>query len=117
MFPNSVIDTAQMQDAGLMTAILALSSQQLSLDAETGSGERDRDRRIGLQYYYETLHYLQKAMSSQAYTVSLELLATALIVSMSSLRLPRVQSLELFGDLNGSLGSLLFYNPGSMVSL
>ena len=82
MFPNSVIDTAQMQDAGLMTAILALSSQQLSLDAETGSGERDRDRRIGLQYYYETLHYLQKAMSSQAYTVSLELLATALIVSM-----------------------------------
>lgn len=69
-----------MHDAGLMTAILALSSRQLSISMDANSLERDR--KIGLQYYYETLHYLQKAMSAEAYTISLELLATALIVSM-----------------------------------
>lgn len=69
-----------MRDAGLMTAILALSSRQLSIVSDVSS--RERSRRLGLQYYYETLHYLQKAMSSKAYTVSSELLATAVIVSM-----------------------------------
>lgn len=69
----------QMHDAGLMSAILALSSRQLSL--HPSSKEEQRDRNIGLQYYYETLHYLQKAMHYDSYTVSLELLATALAVS------------------------------------
>lgn len=69
-----------MRDAGLMTAILALSSRQLSISPN--ASESERDRRIGLQYYYDTLCYLQQAMSIDAYTTSLELLATALIVSM-----------------------------------
>ncbi|KAJ4357334.1 uncharacterized protein N0V89_001909 [Didymosphaeria variabile] len=69
-----------MHDAGLMTAILALSSRQLSISPDASPAERDRN--VGLQYYYETLHYLQKAMCAEAYTISLELLATALIVSM-----------------------------------
>ncbi|KAL3425562.1 Zn(II)2Cys6 transcription factor [Phlyctema vagabunda] len=68
-----------MHDAGLMNAILALSSRHLSLSPD--AKEEQRDRNIGLQYYYETLHYLQKAMQYDTYTVSLELLATALIVS------------------------------------
>lgn len=69
-----------MRDAGLMTAILALSSRQLSISPD--ASEQERDRSIGLQYYYDTLRYLQQAMPIAAYTTSLELLATALIVSM-----------------------------------
>lgn len=69
-----------MRDAGLMTAILALSSRQLSIHPE--ASEQEKNRNIGLQYYHDTLKYLQQAMSFDAYTVSLELLATALIVSM-----------------------------------
>ncbi|KAI0098989.1 hypothetical protein F4776DRAFT_658403 [Hypoxylon sp. NC0597] len=69
-----------MRDAGLMNAILALSSRQLSISP--AANEFERDRRIGLQYYYDTLRYLQQAMSVDAYTTSVELLATVLIVSM-----------------------------------
>lgn len=34
-----------------------------------------------LQYYYQTLHYVQRAMQYSSYKTSLELLATALIIS------------------------------------
>ncbi|KAF2788983.1 hypothetical protein K505DRAFT_341647 [Melanomma pulvis-pyrius CBS 109.77] len=68
-----------LHDAGLMNAILALSSRQLSISHNATAEQRDRNN--GLQYYFETLHYLQKAMRYEAYTVSLELLSTALIVS------------------------------------
>jgi hypothetical protein len=34
-----------------------------------------------VQYYYKTLHYIQKAMGYETYATSLELLSTALIVS------------------------------------
>lgn len=68
-----------MHDAGLMNAVLALSARHLSLSPN--STEEQQDRNIGLQYYYQTLHYLQKAMRHDSYTTSLELLATALIVS------------------------------------
>ncbi|OTA60464.1 hypothetical protein K449DRAFT_415252 [Hypoxylon sp. EC38] len=69
-----------MRDAGLMNAILALSSRQLSISPR--ANEFERDRRIGLQYYHDTLRYLHQAMSVDAYTTSVELLATVLIVSM-----------------------------------
>ena len=62
-----------------MNAILALSARHLSL-SHTAS-EEQQDPNTGLNYYYETLHYLQKAMSYDSYTTSLELLATTLIVS------------------------------------
>ncbi|OBT93533.2 hypothetical protein VE01_08290 [Pseudogymnoascus verrucosus] len=68
-----------MHDAGLMNAILALSARQLSININ--ATEEQRDRNIGLQYYYETLHYVQQAMHYDSYTVSRELLATALIIS------------------------------------
>jgi hypothetical protein len=77
---STLVPHLAMRDAGLMTAILALSSRQLSISPDASS--RDQDGRIGLQYYYDTLRYLQQAMTIDAYTVSLELLATALIVSM-----------------------------------
>ena len=62
-----------------MNAILALSSRQLSINPNTPVEQRDRHK--GLQYYFETLRSLEKAMRYEAYTVSLELLSTALIVS------------------------------------
>lgn len=68
-----------MHDAGLMNAILALSARHLFLSSDANNAAHDPN--IGIQYYNETLHYLQKAMHYDSYTVSYELLATALIVS------------------------------------
>lgn len=73
-----------MHNVGLMNAILALSARHLSLktcvthgvDADGPSNPSD-----AIQYYYKTLHYSQKAMQYDTYKTSLELLATALIVS------------------------------------
>ena len=63
-----------------MKAILALSTRHLSLIQGISGGETN-ERNDALQYYNETLHYLSKAMQYDTYKTSLELLATALIVS------------------------------------
>lgn len=46
------------------------------------TGEANVDRTAAVQYYYETLQYLQTAMQFTTYKNSRELLATVLIVSM-----------------------------------
>lgn len=69
-----------MYDAGLRNAILALSARYLSLHSRS-SDDQPHDRNLGLRYYYETLHCLQRFMQYDSYAVSLELLGTALIVS------------------------------------
>jgi hypothetical protein len=71
----------QMRNIGLMKAILALSTRHLSL-IQGFNEEQTHERNEALQYYNETLHYLSKAMQYDTYKTSLELLATALIVSM-----------------------------------
>ncbi|OBT68990.1 hypothetical protein VE03_01385 [Pseudogymnoascus sp. 23342-1-I1] len=76
---SNLVPHLAMHDAGLMNAILALSARQLSININ--ATEEQQDRNIGLQYYYETLHYVQQAMHYDSYTVSPELLATALIIS------------------------------------
>lgn len=63
-----------------MKAILALSTRHLSL-TQGVAAEQTHERNDALQYYNETLHYLSKAMQYDTYKTSLELLATALIVS------------------------------------
>ncbi|KAL4908958.1 hypothetical protein BDW74DRAFT_165645 [Aspergillus multicolor] len=69
-----------MRNAGLLNAILALSSRHLSINP--GDASHDQPHRgTPLQYYYQTLHYVQKAMQSSSYKTSLELLATVLIIS------------------------------------
>lgn len=68
------------RNAGLLNAILALSCYHQSLDAGTSPGERP-DQNTALQYYYQTLHYVQKAMRYPTYQNSLELMATTLVVS------------------------------------
>ncbi|KAL4764164.1 Zn(II)2Cys6 transcription factor [Aspergillus foveolatus] len=69
-----------MRNAGLLNAILALSSRQFSLNFGNASHDPPH-RETSLQYYYQTLHYVQKAMQYSSYKNSLELLATVLIIS------------------------------------
>lgn len=97
-----VVPRLAMRNIGLMKALLALSSRHLSLwnshpeagangPKQHGSGlGREQDLPVSqikhntdtaAEYYYETLHYLQKAMHFQSYTRSLELLATTLLIS------------------------------------
>ncbi|KAK0100673.1 hypothetical protein ONS95_007125 [Cadophora gregata] len=69
-----------LRNVGLMKAILALSARHISLNPGIAA-EQPKDRNDALQYYNETLHYLSKAMQYETYKTSLELLATAHIVS------------------------------------
>jgi len=69
-----------MRNTGLMKAILALSARHVSLNPGI-IPEQTHDRNDALQYYNETLRYLSGAMQYDTYKTSLELLATALIVS------------------------------------
>ncbi|EMD01012.1 hypothetical protein BAUCODRAFT_60938 [Baudoinia panamericana UAMH 10762] len=69
-----------LQNEGLMKAILALGARHLSIKP-SNSGEANVDRTAAVQYYYETLQYLQSAMRYTSYKNSLELLATVLVVS------------------------------------
>ncbi|OAA56192.1 Zn(2)-C6 fungal-type DNA-binding domain protein [Niveomyces insectorum RCEF 264] len=105
---GSLVPHLALRNAGLMNAIFALSCRHLSLHT---SGSPDRgvngsssiaaasttqasssfppsstaraptDRNLALQYYYQTLHYVQKAMRFPTYQTSRELLATTLIIS------------------------------------
>ncbi|RGP76810.1 hypothetical protein FLONG3_5078, partial [Fusarium longipes] len=68
------------RNAGLLNAILALSSYHQSLD-ESIPSDRRPDQNTALQYYYQTLHYVQKAMRYPTYQNSQELMATTLMVS------------------------------------
>ncbi|KAF2770994.1 hypothetical protein EJ03DRAFT_269476 [Teratosphaeria nubilosa] len=69
-----------LHNEGLMKAILALGARHLSI-RPLDSGEAHIDRTAAVQYYYETLQYLQSAMRFTTYKNSLELLATVLVVS------------------------------------
>lgn len=63
-----------------MNAILALSVRHISLNPHVAP-DICHERADALKYYYETLHYLHKAMQFDSFKTSLELLATSLIVS------------------------------------
>lgn len=100
---STVLPHLALRNTGLMNALLALSARNLSLYNETDehqggpraagkngtSNPADTelemasriDRNIAVQYYYETLHYLNKAMHYPSYTRSPELLCTALLIS------------------------------------
>ena len=69
-----------LHNQGLMKAVLAVGARHLSLKPVDGS-DTSIDRTAAVQYYYETLQYLQSAMRYTSYKNSLELLATVLVVS------------------------------------
>ncbi|EKG16978.1 hypothetical protein MPH_05804 [Macrophomina phaseolina MS6] len=76
---SSLVPQLAMSNEGLMKAILALSSRHLSI--RPGNNGETMDRTVAVQYYSETLQYLQGAMRYESFNRSVELLATALIVS------------------------------------
>ena len=65
---------------GLLKAILAFSVRYLSLNSEHAN-DGHHERHDALRYYHESLHYLRNAMQYNSYLTSLELLATAVIIS------------------------------------
>ncbi|KAJ5727059.1 hypothetical protein N7493_004879 [Penicillium malachiteum] len=68
-------------NAGLLNAILGLSSRHLALNPKLDKHDMPRKEENALQYYYQTLHYVQKAMKYLGYQTSLGLLSTTLIIS------------------------------------
>ncbi|KAF3935813.1 hypothetical protein ABW19_dt0205146 [Dactylella cylindrospora] len=73
---STLIPRLALHNVGLMKAILALSHRHLSLNPNTPT-----DRNTSVQYYFETLHYLQTALQFESYSRSQELLASVLIIS------------------------------------
>lgn len=65
-----------------MNAILALAYRHMALNPHLNDHNiPSKHGEAALQYYYQTLHYVQKAMQYSGYKRSLELLATTLIIS------------------------------------
>lgn len=99
----SVVPHLALRNVGLMKALLALSARHLSLKMEPrekevnssvvehdGASSAQRsdsiqshaiDRSLAVQYYYETLHYLNRAMQHPSYARSHEVIATSLLIS------------------------------------
>ncbi|KAI1638790.1 hypothetical protein F4809DRAFT_649073 [Biscogniauxia mediterranea] len=69
-----------LRNVGLMKAILALAARHNAL-IRANSGQGDADPSEAIQYYYETLHYVQTALKYNSYAHSEELLGTALVIS------------------------------------
>ncbi|KAH8596272.1 hypothetical protein B0O99DRAFT_619983 [Bisporella sp. PMI_857] len=69
------------RNIGLMKAILALSAQHLSRQNIAGDANMGLDRNLAIEYYYETLHYVQTALQFQSYARSEYILATAIVIS------------------------------------
>jgi len=78
-----IVPDLAMKNQGLASAILALSSLHLSLHPGPRCSHSSIaiDPTMSVQYYNETLHYLQQGMGNAAFLRSDELLATVLIIS------------------------------------
>ncbi|KAJ5646348.1 hypothetical protein N7490_002720 [Penicillium lividum] len=92
----STVPHLALRNVGLMRALLAISARHYSLlELESGhSGpvfagndhfsplqQATIDRNLAVQFYYESLHYLNQAMQNSSYARSHELIATALLIS------------------------------------
>lgn len=75
-----VVPRLAMRNIGLVNALLALSCRHLSLNPHLADGITFNAGEA-IEYYHASLRYLAKAMQSDAYTTSDELLATALLIS------------------------------------
>jgi hypothetical protein len=95
---GSLVPHLALNNVGLLKALLALSARHISLCENAmslGMTQRESldahrshpteastiDRETAVQYYYETLQYLHKAMHYRSYTWSRELVATAILIS------------------------------------
>ncbi|KAK5122850.1 hypothetical protein LTR85_003765 [Meristemomyces frigidus] len=71
---STLVPQMALRSRGLMTAMLALSSRHLAFDQKSSPD-------TAVQYYHDTLQYLQHEMKKTTYLTSDELLATVLIIS------------------------------------
>ncbi|KAF5004756.1 hypothetical protein FDECE_8746 [Fusarium decemcellulare] len=81
---GTLVPHLALHNIGLMNAILALSARHLSVanyDAPSYATSYRPDTNDTIGYYWKTLHYSQKAMEYDTYQTSLELLASAIIIS------------------------------------
>ncbi|KAJ6112264.1 hypothetical protein N7523_008325 [Penicillium sp. IBT 18751x] len=80
---SSVVPHLAIRNMGLMRALLALSARHMSLDIDDCQRYEGPtvDRNLAVQYYFETLHYLNKAMRYSSYARSHELIATSILIS------------------------------------
>ncbi|KAJ5692774.1 hypothetical protein N7462_002197 [Penicillium macrosclerotiorum] len=99
---GSVVPHLALRNVGLMRALLALSARHMSIEAERSASiphssvEEGRssgspgnaqesscaiNRNLAVQYYYETLHYLNQAMQHPSYARSNEVIATSILIS------------------------------------
>ncbi|CAJ2499921.1 Uu.00g027740.m01.CDS01 [Anthostomella pinea] len=69
-----------LRNIGLMRAILALAARHNAM-IQANTGQAGADHSEAIQYYYETLHYVQTALKFNSYAHSEELLATTLVIS------------------------------------
>ncbi|KAI6259749.1 hypothetical protein MCOR27_000781 [Pyricularia oryzae] len=71
-----------LRNTGVMKSILALAAKHISTSATATSSPPANGETTGsVQYYYETLHYVQEALAYKSYTHSEELLVTVLAIS------------------------------------
>ncbi|KAJ6072303.1 hypothetical protein N7467_010388 [Penicillium canescens] len=77
---STLVAHLAIRNAGLLNAILALACRHLSLNPRLDN-EDSPNKEAALQYYYQTLHYVQRAMQKSSYMTSWELLSTTLIIS------------------------------------
>jgi hypothetical protein len=99
-----------------MKAILALSARHDSIAQANLGTAAEAATSEAVQYYYETLHYVQTALQYNTYAHSEELLATALVISTYEMldasdsnwkrHLKGVFWIQRSQDVNGSSGGL-----------
>lgn len=77
----SVVPRLALYNEGLLKAILAIGARHLAIKAAESSCDAVVFQHAAVQYYAETLQYLQSAMRCTSYKNSQELLATTLIIS------------------------------------
>ncbi|RSL48845.1 hypothetical protein CEP53_009387 [Fusarium sp. AF-6] len=81
---GTLVPHLALHNIGLMNAILALSARHLRIvnnDSPSHAVGYRPDPNDTIRYYWKTLHYSQKAMKYETYQTSLELLASAIIIS------------------------------------
>ncbi|KAJ5351031.1 hypothetical protein N7452_000005 [Penicillium brevicompactum] len=83
---STTVPHLALHNPGLMKALLAFTARHISLSPSREappaiSTSLAVDRNAAVEYYYETLHYLNKAMQYPSYARSHELVATALLIS------------------------------------
>ncbi|KAI1362310.1 hypothetical protein F5Y08DRAFT_312401 [Xylaria arbuscula] len=69
-----------LRNLGLLRAILALAARHNAM-VQARSGNQISDHSQAIQYYYETLLYVQTALKYNSYVHSEELLGTAIVIS------------------------------------